>query len=238
MDASVDIYSTANQTLSPAIFTHAYHGTGPNKARQEAAHAHQAAADPSGKHLFVCDLGSDCIWIHDLREGVPAPSPRTAKAPAGCGPRHLAFHPGLPVAYLACELSGNVLTYTLEQASGNLRVIGETDALPKSWNGVAAASAIRVHPSGKALYVSQRNHHSLVMFRVDENGSLSLIQYLPCGGMEPRDFDFDPSGRWLIVTNQNSDNLATFEVDPVSGQVIGGARHNTPLATPACVVFA
>jgi 6-phosphogluconolactonase len=148
------------------------------------------------------------------------------------------FHPTFPVAYVVCELSGNVLTYAVDSATGDLRLVSDMPALPTSWNGVPAASAIRVHPSGKALYVSQRNHHSLTVFGIGDGGALALVQYLPCGGMEPRDFDFDPSGRWLIVGNQNSDNLATFEVNPHDGQSIGGARRSTPVATPACVVFA
>jgi 6-phosphogluconolactonase len=238
VDACIDAYSTRDGDIADCICTLSYHGTGPNKSRQEAAHAHQVAVDPSGRFLYVCDLGADCIWIHELHGGVPAPSSRAAKSPAGYGPRHLVFHPTCPMAYVICELSANVLTYSVENATGNLRLVNDTPALPLSWNGVPAGSAIRVHPSGKALYVSQRNHHSLTVFRVADGGALSFIQHLPCGGMEPRDFDFDPSGRWLIVTNQNSDNLATFEVDPTDGQPLGGARYSTPIATPACVVFA
>ena len=33
-----------------------YQGTGPNKARQEASHAHQSIISPDGRQLFVCDL--------------------------------------------------------------------------------------------------------------------------------------------------------------------------------------
>ncbi len=236
IDACIDAFALKNgKMITPGRY-YSYQGSGPNAGRQEAAHAHHVAVDPSGKWLYVCDLGSDCIWIHDLKDGLPALSPRSIKAPAGYGPRHMVFHPSLPLTYVVCELSGRVLLYAWDKTSGVLKLIHDVSGLPEGWNGLPAASAIIIHRSAGALYVSQRNHHSLAVYRLGSDGVPSLAQHLPCGVLEPRDCAFDPSGRWLIVANQNSNNLAVFEIDPTSGMPTGKSPHNCDVATPASVL--
>ena len=47
------------------------------------------------------------------------------------------------------------------------------------------------------------------MYSVDERtGELTLRQRVPSRGKVPRYFTFDPSGKWLIVSNQEGGNLA------------------------------
>ncbi len=50
-------------------------------------------------------------------------------------------------------------------------------------------------------------------------------------------FAIDPSGRWLLVANQNSDSVAVFEIDRQSGTLADSGRR-LEVGTPMCVKFA
>ena len=76
-------------------------GGGPNRARQAGPHAHWVGFAMGGKLLHAVDLGADAIFAHvlDPRSGEILSSSIAYRAPAGSGPRHLARHPRLRIAY-------------------------------------------------------------------------------------------------------------------------------------------
>ncbi len=236
MTSCVNLFDIRDGRLIAPPQCFRYHGSGPNTARQEASHVHQAIVDPAGLRLYVCDLGADTIWIHDQGRTLTMNPPYSVRVPSGYGPRHMVFHPDLAIAYLICELNGHVLTLTWDSISGDLKLVRDLPALPASWEGVPAGAAIAVHPSGRTLYASQRNHNSIAIFRLDPQGTPKLIQHLPSGGGEPRDFDFDPSGRWMIVANQSSNHLSVHELDPETGMPLGFTPRFVVEDSPARVV--
>jgi DNA-binding beta-propeller fold protein YncE len=67
-----------------------------------------------------------------------------------------------------------------------------------------------VHPSGQFVYVGNRGaptggRNEIAAFRINEaTGEPSLIQNVDTRGFTPRTFSLDPSGRLLVVGNQNS----------------------------------
>lgn len=235
MDSCIDSFSLRNGTLTHSS-TQRYSGSGPNAKRQEASHAHQALVDPAGRHLYVCDLGVDRIWIHQIAGSMPSDATVAASAPPGYGPRHLAFHPSLPLAYVICELTGRILTYSRDADSGLLTLVADLPGLPDGWDGDPSGAAIRVHPAGRALYASQRTHDSLAVYRLGPDGLPTALPHIPSGGRDPRDFDIDPTGRWIIIANQTSDSLVTCEVDPTTGMPTGRRPRRFSEASPVCVV--
>jgi len=40
---------------------------------------------------------------------------------------------------------------------------------------------------------------------------------VPTGGKEPRHFAIDPSGKYLLVENQLSNNIVVFKIDTAGG---------------------
>ena len=213
-----------------------YQGAGPNEDRQEAPHAHQALTSPDGNWLLVCDLGADRVWAHDLRE--PWGPPQNAfSAPPGSGPRHLCFHPELPLVYLICELTGDLLTLELEPETGDLTLTASCNTLPQGYDGDPASAAIRLHPSGRTLAVSNRFCDVVGVYDVDGGGALTPAQQFSCGGKTPRDMAFSPCGRWLIVGNQDSDTLAVFAVDAETGLVDAASMQLHDCRTPSCIAF-
>lgn len=225
--------------LGPSYQFCDYHGTGPDAARQEASHAHQVVVAPNGRWLYVVDLGADRIWVHALDNGrVPPESPTGIPTPLGYGPRHLTFHPSRPRAYVLCELNGRVLTFDWDAATGSLRLLSDLSSCPHRAPERAAGAAIRVHPSGRALYISDREESELVLFRLDGDAQPILATRFSSGGTVPRDFAIHASGRWLIAGNQTSNNLAIFELDPATGLPSQERRRSVPLDSPGCVQFA
>src|SRR5690606_32901161 len=110
---------------------------------------HQAVFAADGRTLYVCDLGSDRIWIHDLDDMVAAP--RYAQTPPGYGPRHLACHANQPYVYVFCELSARLLTFAQNASEPGLSLLHELDTLPSGFNGEPAGAAISLHPSAPTL---------------------------------------------------------------------------------------
>ena len=106
-----------------------YQGSGPNSARQEGSHAHQVSLSHYTNHLYVCDLGADCIWMHsiDLEDSSNnGDSPGVAlRLPPGCGPRHLAYDKREPFVYILCELVPMIIVARINQTDGRLEILQE-----------------------------------------------------------------------------------------------------------------
>jgi len=63
------------------------------------------------------------------------------------------------------------------------------------------------------------------------------VDRTPCGGKVPRHLTLDPSGRWLLVANQESDTLSIFSRDVKTGKLTNTGT-TVPLSRPQCLVFA
>jgi len=211
-----------------------YAGSGPNRERQEASHPHQAVVSPDGGHLFVCDLGCDKVWVHPIDGDTLGPA-AAIDAPAGSGPRHLVFHPTLPRFYLLGELDAVVRVY--EGQGADWKLVALHTALPRNFCGTPGGAAIRLHPSGRTLAASVRGSDTVAVFDIDTHGNLTLAANFSSGGKTPRDFDFTPSGRWLVVLNQDSDNAVVFGFDADTGLPTGHVGSSFAIGCPVCVIF-
>jgi len=207
--------------------------------RQSEPHPHAVRVSPDGNHLYVPDLGTDEVFIYQYEaDGTVRPAPvRAAKVEEGDGPRHLDFHPELPVVYLLNEISSRITMFRRDPENGALTAYQSISLLPSGYEGGNSGAEVRVHPSGKFVYASNRGHDSIAVFRTDREGFLSLVEHQKTGGETPRHFTLHPSGRWLIVGNQGSGTVAVFAVDEAEGTLEpkGDPRW---VNRPACLVFA
>ncbi|HVU17176.1 MAG TPA: lactonase family protein [Candidatus Didemnitutus sp.] len=213
---------------------------GPNKARQEAPHAHSATFSPDNRFAYVCDLGLDRIFIYRVD---PVAATLTPAAPAsiattpGAGPRHGAFSAEGKFLYVVNELNATVTTYARDAATGALSGVQTVGTLPTDFHGTNTCAEIAVHPNGKFLYASNRGHDSLAVFsRNADTGELTRVEIVPSGGRHPRHFALSPDGNWLICANRDTNNLVVFKVDTTTGRLTAtGATASVPLAV--CVLF-
>jgi 6-phosphogluconolactonase len=215
-------------------------GTGPNAARQSAAHAHCIVADPSNRFALAADLGIDRVLVYrlELDAGALRHVERgDAVMRAGSGPRHLAFHPTLPLLFVANELDSTVTTLGFDRESGVLSPLHTHSTLPAGWTGANYPADIHVASSGRTLYVSNRGHNSLAVFSIaDSTGALALEQVASTGGDWPRNFSLDPTGRWLLVANQRSGSVGVFARDQESGRLTPTAQR-LAIPSPVCLRF-
>jgi 6-phosphogluconolactonase len=183
--------------------------------------AHAVVPDPSGRFAFVPHTGPDAIFqfAFDAKTGrLTANEPATLATPKGTGPRHLVFHPSRPVAYVANEQGGSVTAYALDTRGGTLSPLQTVSTLPADFRGTNACAEIRVHPSGKFLYVSNRGHDSIAAFALDGEGKVSVIGQEPTE-QTPRSFDLDPTGKYLFAAGESSGRLAAYLVDAGTGRL-------------------
>ena len=229
-----------NGALAPAhVVQHT--GKGPNAERQEAPHAHCIIPDPSNRFVLAADLGADRVFVYRLdfegrslrhiEEGDAVMRP-------GAGPRHLAFHPTLPLVFVANELDSTVASLRFDAERGALSLLDARSTLPAGWTGTNYPADIHVAASGRTLYVSNRGHNSIAVFSVAEStGALALEQTVSTDGDWPRNFALDPSGRWLLVANQRSDSVVVFGRDPEDGRLTP-TRQRIAIPSPVCLRFA
>ena len=230
----------ADGTLAPAAAVEQHTGHGPNAARQESAHAHCIVADPSNRFVLSADLGVDRVFVyrldldgktlHRIESGDAVMRP-------GAGPRHIAFHPTLPLVFVANELDSTVTTLRFDARRGALSTLGTRSTVPAGWTGTNYPADIHVASSGRTLYVSNRGHNSIAVFSVaGSTGILSLEQVVSTEGDWPRNFSLDPTGRWLLVANQRSGSVVVFARDRKSGRLTP-TRSSIALPSPVCLRF-
>jgi len=231
----------ANGALGPAAQVVQHTGTGPNGERQEAPHAHCILADPSNRFVLAADLGADRVFVYRL--DVEGKSLRhveggDAVMSPGAGPRHIAFHPTLPLVFVANELDSTVATLRFDAERGTLSPVDTRSTVPAGWTGTNYPADIHVASSGRTLYVSNRGCNSIAVFSVAEStGALVLDQVVSTEGDWPRNFSLDPTGRWLLAANQRSDSVVVFGRDPDNGRLTP-TRQRIAIPSPVCLRFA
>ena len=83
------------------------------------------------------------------------------------------------------------------------------------------------------LYASNRGHNSIAVYAVSENGeAIERIQLISTEGDIPRDFDLDPSEDFIVVANQDSDNLTLYRRNQETGLL---EMIQKDVAVPECV---
>jgi 6-phosphogluconolactonase (cycloisomerase 2 family) len=204
-------------------------------------HPHYVGFDPSARFLLAPDRGTDRTLIYrlDLVSGKLVPNnPAFATSRPGAGPRHLAFHPTKPWAYLCGELDSTVTAYAWDAARGELKPFQVITTLPEDYVGANTTAEIQFAPSGRYLYVSNRGHDSIALYGVDQaSGKLGPIGWESTRGRTPRFFGLDPTGRLLYAANLDSDNIIAFRVDTETGKLTPTGQA-VETASPSCIIFA
>jgi len=190
--------------------------------------------------VLSADLGADRVFAYRLDldgKSLRHVEGGDAVMRAGAGPRHLVFHPTLPLLFVSNELDSTVATLRFDADSGKLSLLDARSTLPAGWKNTNYPADIHVAPSGRTLYVSNRGHNSIAVFSVAAStGALTLDQVVSTDGDWPRNFALDPSGRWLLVANQKSDSVMVFARDQKSGRLTP-TRERIALPSPVCLRF-
>lgn len=211
---------------------------GPHRKEQPFAKPHFNPFDPSGRFVIVPDKGLDMVFSFRFSEGrlAPAQMPEML-ARETSGPRHIAFHPSQPWAYVVNELDSTVTACTLDAGTGALQPFQIVSGLSDRYTGNNRASEIEVHPNGRTLYASNRGEDTIAVLVIDpDTGRVQLVQSMPCGGQTPRFFALTPDGRFMHVLNEDSDSIVTLAVDAQTG-MLSATGQTLHCGSPVCMVF-
>ncbi|HEX3776978.1 MAG TPA: lactonase family protein [Polyangiaceae bacterium] len=186
---------------------------------QAGKHPHSIAADVDNRRVSVPVLGEDAVlqFAFDPARGLlePASVPRT-RLPSGSGPRHIDFHPTLPVAYVVHEHSSELTAYAI--TDGEFTPLVTCSTLPGAIGFPGnTGSDVHVAPSGRFVYASNRGHDSIAIFALDQRGLPSPTAHAATLGSTPRNFCLTRDGSLMLVANLRSDSVTTFAVDTETG---------------------
>lgn len=231
---------TANQngSLNPYSQIIQFTDSSINKLRQDKAHIHATVFSPNNDFIFLPDLGSDKIRVFKFDSSVTKPviltNDYTVKTVAGSGPRHFTFHPNSKFAYCIEELSGMVSVYSYN--NGTLDSIQRLFSYSKKQDSFASAD-IHISTDGLFLYSSNRGEleNTIAIFSIDQNsGKLSLIGHQTAFGEHPRNFAIDPTGNFLLVANQITNNIIVFKRNLKTGLLIK-TNNDIQVKRPSCL---
>jgi len=227
-----------NGILGKAVQVIQHEGQSANANRQESAHVHMVQITPDRKYVLANDLGTDRIYVYrynadsqkeilTLKDTVPIKT--------GSGPRHLTFSPNGKYVYLLQELDGTVTVFAY--ADGRLKKVQETSVVRPSFQGEIGAADIHISADGLFLYATNRGDaNTISLFAIGDKGKLTHMNTISSGGKGPRNFAIDPTGNWVLIAHQYSNDVQVFSRNKVTGELVNSG-NKIELCSPVCLVF-
>jgi len=241
--ASAASFRIEDGKLSEVVWTEHYTEHGPNPARQPTAHAHFASFSPDNRFAYINDLGGDSIHIYkpNLATAEMAHAGIYRGAP-GSGERTLHFHPNGKTAYSMDELISMVEVLDWHKDDGGLTFVDRIELLPADYKPSTVASTgcdTVITRDGRFVYFANRGDNFLYAFKADfATGKLTPMKRSNCGGKTPRNFTLDPTERWMLVANQDSNLISVFARNPVTGELADEVKSSVAAEAPMRILFA
>lgn len=201
---------------------------------------HAFCTTPNNRFAIAAKLGSNKVLTYPFDEktgGIGVSPAHICLMKAQSGPRHLTFSKSGNTLYVINEIACTVAVLSVKHDTGVLQVIQEISTLGDDMRLPGDAAEIYLHPSGHFLYASTRQTSTIRLFRISgKDERLSFIRDFMSGGDSPAVFTISPSGRWMIVGNQNSCNLAVFPIDLSTG-LLGPVCSTIAVGSPSSLIF-
>ena len=224
--------TTAKQVLQ-------HKGRSKNVQRQESPHVHMVQFSPDKKLVLATDLGTDKIYLYKYNTDSSTNVLEIKDSIAikrGSGPRHLTFSPNGKFCYLLQELDGGLTVFGYENEK--LLKIEENQITDDDFRGQIGAADVHISPDGKFLYATNRGTaNDITFFEIQRDGRLLYKGNAKTLGESPRNFVIDPTGNFLLVGNQKSNEIVIFKIDKTTGKLTDSGKK-IELCAPVCLVFA
>lgn len=137
----------------------------------------------------------------------------------------MAFHPNHQVAYCVNELNSSVDVYQISNNGQEYHLVQSLDAMPADFTGTRWAADIHITPNGRYLYISDRTANLLGIFTVSKDGRVISLVGHHLTEAQPRGFNIDHSGNFLIASGQKSDHIEVYRIDQNTGELTTLKRY-------------
>ena len=188
--------------------------------------AHCVLLPPDGKNIYIPYVKSNLAllqYAYDDKTGKVTPlDPKDAKPPLGSGPRHMAYHPTLPMVYFSNEQGIGLSSYRRE-ANGQLKVLQDISILPPGMSKIGlSASDLLITPNGNFLFAGLRGHSQdfdhISRYRVLENGMAEFLGLTKADKI-PWGLTLSPDGKFLLVSATSGASLTAYKISQ-AGELI------------------
>ena len=188
---------------------------------------HSANINLDNTTLFVPALKQDRICLFDLQENGELLPHQQAQVTTveGAGPRHMVFHPNKQYAYCVNELDSTVDVWKLENAHCEVERVQSLDMMPAGFSETRWAADIHLTPDGRHLYSCDRTASILTVFSVSEDGALLTVEGHQPTETQPRGFNIDNSGQYLVSAGQKSHHIEVYKIGGEQGLLQPLARY-------------
>lgn len=236
---SISVFGIAKDgSLSSLKQLISHSGKSIDTARQNGPHVHMVQFSPDHQFVIVNDLGTDKVYLYQYNSKssteVLSLKDSVAVTP-GSGPRHIVFSKDSKYAYLVHEMDGGITAFSYE--NNKLQEIQKTKMTEASFNGENGGADIHISPDGKFLYASNRgSENKITIFAIGTDGKLTVKGYQSTLGKGPRNFVIDPTGKYLLVGHQYTNDIVIFERNPETG-ALKDAGKRIDVGAPVCLLF-
>jgi 6-phosphogluconolactonase len=191
---------------------------GADQGRKE---GHCVQPTPDNRFVYVPHVkGNNALFQYafDAADGRLSPlDPVDVDPPEGSGPRHVAYHPTLPLAYFSEEQGLGVSVYE-RAVDGRLTLRSRVRPKPEITPAPSlSGSDIVLTPDGRHLFMGIRDFSGtadlIARYRVTAAGGLEPLPGTPADDV-PWGMAVSNDGRVLAITNFGSKTLSAYHIDP------------------------
>ncbi len=181
--------------------------------------AHCALISPDNQFLYIPYVKGNLALLQyrfDATSGAVTPlDPLDANPPVGTGPRHLVYHPTLPMVYFTNEQGIGLSTYE-RRPDGQLVLNQDIAILPEGMSKEGlSASDLEITPDGRFIFAGLRGHSQdfdrIARYRVREDGQAELLGLTPADKI-PWGLALSPDGKYLLVSAYTGATLTAYQI--------------------------
>ena len=124
----------------------------------------------------------------------------------------MVFHPDQQVWFCVDELNSSINVWELKILRATWNCVQTLDMMPPDFSGVRWAAVFHITPDGRHLYACDRTASIITVFSVSEDGSVLAVEGYQPTETQPRGFNLDRSGKYLIAAGQKSHHIAVYDI--------------------------
>lgn len=184
---------------------------------QEGAHAHGIRPIPGTRFVLATDTMHGILHTYELTPEGKLICRHSFSEPGFEAPRHMTFSKDGCFVYVLTERTSTLDVFSIDRETGKLCHTDHSGNLPDDCRIESSSAAIHTSPDGKYVYLSNRGHDSIAVYRIEEYGKVTKVGYAKESIKWPREFVIDPSGTCMLVGNQNDSSISVFRINKENG---------------------